>query len=89
MDFKTDGAKITISVIESLVMTFTPDDVIKAVDKLVYTAVDKDMSGVQKFNWVINEAKDLLPRILKPVLLFLAQSLYDGMVEKANDGRKV
>ena len=71
------------------VISSLSDDVISAVDGLVHTAVDKDMSGVQKFNWVIDQSKDLLPRILKPVLLFLAQALYDGMVEKAKNGRKV
>ena len=79
MDFKEEGAKLTIAVVESVIMTFTPDDIIKAVNELVHTAADKDMSGIDKFNWVINEAKDLLPRLLKPILMFLAQSLYDSM----------
>ena len=89
MGLKTESVGFAAGIFESMVMAFTPDDVISAVDGLVHTAVDKDMSGVQKFNWVIDQSKDLLPRILKPVLLFLAQALYDGMVEKAKNGRKV
>ena len=80
--FKEESIKVGFAIVESVIMTFTPDDIIKAVDKLVHTAVDMDMSGVQKFNWVINEANDLLPRLLKPILMFLAQALYDGMIEK-------
>ena len=88
MNFKEDSAKVAIAVAESLILTLTPDDVIKGMDKLVHTAVDKNMTGEQKFNWVINEARDFLPRILKPILVFIAQALYDGMVEAAKTDAK-
>ena len=80
---KEESVKVGFAIVESVILTFTPDDIIEAVNELVHIAVDKDMTGVQKFNWVIDEAKDLLPRLLKPILVFLAQSLYDTMVETA------
>ena len=81
MDYRQEGIKLAVATLETIVMTVTPNEIIEKVDELVHMAVDKDMTGMEKFMWVLQQAQPLVYKLFKGALMLLIQALYDKMME--------
>lgn len=84
MDYREELTTMSLGVVDELILKYTPDDVIKKANELVHIAVDKDMTGSEKFEWVLGQVKPLLSWILKAFGSKLVQLLYNIMMEKKN-----
>ena len=87
MDYKDEGIKLAVGVIDDMIVKFTPDDAISKIDALVHIAVDKNISGEDKAKWVLEEAKDLVEGVWEFVLPRLIELMYKIMIGAVNDFR--
>jgi hypothetical protein len=82
MEYKKPIDKLKDEFKDYIAITFTPDEAIKEIDALVRIAVDKTMTGEEKFEWVKNKALDLAYNIWKWALPRLIQMAYDAMMNR-------
>lgn len=78
MDYKAIGEKAALHTIESLILLFTPDNIIKMVDELVRVVDSEDMKGEDKFWHVVKKVQPHFIRLFKGVLMFLVQMSVDS-----------
>ena len=83
MDYGKEIEAFGKDMIDELILKITPDDAIEAINDLVHTAIDKDLTGKQKFEWVVGEALELLIDVWEFILPRLVQILYEIMMAKA------
>ena len=77
MDYSKEVVDFQLTVIEKLVLDVTPDKVIEKASDLVSMAMGKDMTGAEKFAWVVEQVKPLLDGLFKLLVEFLVQLIYD------------
>ena len=87
MDYNEEGTKIALELFDKMILAVTPDDVIAKTDELVRTAVDMDLSGAEKFEWVLGQIKPLLWSALQFIGERLVQLVYELAMEYA-DGKR-
>ena len=87
MDYKDEGIKLAVGVIDDMIIKFTPDDAISAIDALVHVAVDRDTSGEDKAKWVLEQAKELVEGVWEFVLPRLIDLMYKIMMGYVEDFR--
>ena len=80
MDYTEEGTKIALELFDKMILTVTPDDVIAKTDELVRKAVDMDLSGAEKFEWVLGQIKPLLWEALQFIAERLVQLVYELMI---------
>ena len=88
MDYKEEGLKIAVEVVENMVVSFTPDAAIEKIDELVHIAVTKDLTGADKAAWVLEQAVELVEGVWEIFLPILIELLYKIMVGLVEDFRK-
>lgn len=82
MDYSQEAINIGIEFMDEVILKVTPDEIITKADKLVHIAVSKDLTGVQKAVWVLDQIKPSLGILLGFVGERLVQILYELMVAK-------
>ena len=82
MDYGEEAVKIGLSVIDEVILKVTPDAIIEKTDELVELAFDKDMTGEEKFNWVLDQVKPLLSWLIRELGERLVQLIYELAVAK-------
>lgn len=79
MDLKESALNVAVGAFEKFIMTATPDDILDTIDTLIRGIDKTDMTGMEKFVYVVEEAKDLMAPVFRFVLLAVIQILVDGM----------
>ena len=82
--------KIGSDLADDIVVRFTPDKAIEAIDALVHVAVSKDLTGKEKADWVLSEALDLGENLIEwfiPRLIELLYRIMMGLIVDFRDGR--
>ena len=87
MDYKDEGIKLAVSTVEGMIVKFTPDDAISAVDALVHVAVDIEISGKDKAKWVLEQSVKLVEGVWQIFLPILIELMYKIMMGYAEDFR--
>ena len=73
IDIEAEALKIAGKAIENTLVFMTPDNILEAVDTLVDTVASEDISGAEKFQWVLGEVKDMLVPALKWLLMAIIE----------------
>ena len=87
MDYGNEVEKIGLEVIDNIMIAVTPDSIIAKTDELVNLAFNKDMTGDQKFEWVVDQIKPLLSGLIRFLAERLVQLMYEITVGKVTDFR--
>ena len=77
MGYEIDVEKIGLSILDKAVLTITPDGIIAKTEELVTTVFDEDMTGEQKFNWVLGKIKPFMTWFIRQVANALVQIVYE------------
>lgn len=80
-----DIKKVGLDLMDEFIINVTPDDIIETTAELVVIAVDKDMTGEEKFDWVLEQIKPALSWIISFVAKRLVQLMYDIIVAKTKE----
>ena len=72
---------------DKIVIGFTPDVAIDAIDDLVHMAVSKDMTGAEKAEWVLKETLEMGGDLVEWFLPRLIELLYKIMMGYIEDFR--
>lgn len=84
----TDDIKVVgLDLMDEFAIRVTPDDIIAKTGELVTLAVDKDMTGEEKFNWVLKQIEPTLKWIISFVAKRLVQLMYEVIVAKTKEIR--
>ena len=86
MDYTKEATDLGLELLDDLILKVTPDAIIDVTDELVRTAVDLEMTGSEKFEWVLTQVKPMLSYLIRFVGERLVQLVYDLMVEKSTRG---
>ena len=81
-DYTDEAIKIGLEVIDEMILKVTPDAIIEMTDELVELAFDKDMTGAEKFEWVLGQVKPLLSWLIRAFGERLVQLVYELAVAK-------
>lgn len=84
MNYTDEVKKIGLSMADEALVFVTPDGIIEKTGELVDTAFDKDMTGAEKFEWVLDQIKPLLGWLIRNFAEKLVQLMYEILVEKRN-----
>ena len=76
-DYTDEAIKIGLEVIDEMILKVTPDAIIEMTDELVELAFDKDMTGEEKFDWVVGQIKPLLSWFIRALGERLVQLVYE------------
>lgn len=87
MGIEEDVKVVGLDLMDELAIRVTPDKIIARTGELVTMAVDKDMTGEEKFAWVLEQVKPLLHWIISFVAERLVQLMYDIIVSKTKELR--
>lgn len=87
MDYNEEGKKVALELMDRMIVSVTPDDVIAKTDQLVKLAANKEMTGSEKFDWVVGQVEPLIWGALEYVARRLVQLMYEIMVGKVEDFR--
>ena len=80
MDYTEEVQEFQLGLIDKLILEVTPDVAIDKANELVYMAVDMDMSGAEKFEWVVDQVKPMVKGLVGLLVEKLVQLLYDMMI---------
>ena len=80
-DFTEKALDRGLSIVDKAILGATPDGVIKATEELVNTAFDKDLTGAEKFDWVLEQVKPLLSWFIRKFGAMLVQLVYEIVKE--------
>ena len=78
-DYKDEEVSFGLELIDELILKVTPDAIIAKTDELVTTAVDMDMTGAEKFQWVLDQVQPLLSWLIRNLGPKLVQLVYEMM----------
>ena len=76
-DFSDEAVKLGLGVIDKIILEVTPDDIIDKTTTLVDMAFDKDMTGEEKFDWVLGQVKPLMGWLIRELGERLVQLIYE------------
>ena len=82
MDYGEEAEKMGMDIIDKVILQITPDAIIEKADELVELAFDKDMTGEEKFNWVLEQVKPLMSWLIRELGSRLVQLIYEIAKEK-------
>ena len=80
MDYTEEVQDFQLDLIDKLILEVTPDLAIEKANELVHIAVNMDMTGVEKFNWVVEQVKPMVKGLVGLLVEKLVQLLYDIMM---------
>lgn len=78
-DYNDNEVNFGLELIDELILKVTPDAIIDLTDELVTTAVDMEMTGAEKFKWVLDQIQPLLSWLIRNLGPKLVQLVYDMM----------
>ena len=84
-DYTEEIVDFQLGVIDKIVLEVTPDVMITKANELVHAAVDKDMTGAEKFAWVVDQVKPALTWAVGLLAEVLVQLLYNMMMGYKED----
>lgn len=87
MDYNEEGKKVALELMDKMIVSITPDDVIAKTDELVKLAANKEMTGAEKFEWVVAQVEPMLWTALDFVAKRLVQLMYEIWIGKVEDFR--
>ena len=76
-DFTEKALDRGLSIVDKAILGVTPDEVIKATEELVTIAFYKEMTGAEKFDWVLEQVKPLLSWFIREFGAMLVQLVYE------------
>lgn len=82
MDYGQEAEKMGLDIIDKIILQITPDAIIEKADELVELAFDKDMTGAEKFAWVLDQVKPLMGWLIRELGERLVQLVYELAKEK-------
>ena len=85
MDYEKSVVDFQVSMIEKLVLDATDDAVVTKINHFVHMAVSKEMTGKEKFDWVVEQVEPLVFGAIKLLAKFLVQLVYDMMMGYKED----
>ena len=80
-DFGEEAVKMGLDVIDKIILEVTPDAIIDKTTNLVDMAFDKDMTGAEKFEWVLEQVKPLMGWLIRELGERLVQLIYEIAIE--------
>lgn len=80
MTFGEEAVELGKDVLEKIALEITPDATLVVIDELVHTAVDLELSGKEKFDWVVAKAVEMALSVWELILPLVVQALYDMMM---------
>lgn len=84
MNYKEEVKNISLSIADEALVFVTPDGIIEKTGELVDMAFDKEMTGEEKFEWVLDQIKPLLGWLIRNFAEKLVQLMYEVLVEAKN-----
>ena len=84
-DYSKEVNDFQLDLIDKLVLEVTPDKAIEKANELVHLAVDMDMTGAEKFKWVVDQIKPTLEWLVGLLAEVLVQLLYNMMMGYKED----
>lgn len=91
MTFGEEAVELGKKLATKIALEITPDETLVVIDEFVHTAVDLEMTGEQKFDWVIAKVLELALDVWQLILPLVVQAIYDMMMGRlgAGDGTEV
>ena len=83
MTYAEQAVDLGKDLIGKIALEITPDETLAVIDEFVHTAVDLDMSGKDKFDWVVAKILDMALDVWDLILPLIVQALYEMMKAKA------
>ena len=80
-DFTEKAIDRGLSILDKAILGVTPDGVITLTEKLVEVAFEKEMTGSEKFEWVLNQIKPMLSWFIRELGEQLVQLVYEIIKE--------
>ena len=77
MDLGDEAVKLGLGIIDKAILEVTPDAIIDKTTELVDLAFDKDMTGAEKFDWVLGQVKPLMGWLIRELGERLVQLIYE------------
>ena len=84
-DYSKEIVEFQLDVIDKITLEVTPDVMILKANELVHLAVDKEMTGAEKFQWVVDQVEPALMWGVDLLVKVLVQLLYNMMVGVKDD----
>ena len=76
-DFTKKALDRGLSIVDKAILVVTPDGIIKQTEELVEAAFDKDMTGAEKLDWVLEKIKPMLSWFIRELGKMLVQLVYE------------
>ena len=76
-DFSDEAVKMGLGVIDKIILEVTPDAIIEKTTSLVEVAFDMELSGSEKFEWVLGQVKPLMGWLIRELGERLVQLIYE------------
>ena len=80
-DFTEKALARGLSIVDKAILGITPYGIIKQTEELVEAAFDKDMTGSEKFDWVLEKIKPMLSWFIRELGKMLVQLVYEIVKE--------
>lgn len=87
MSVQEEVKVVGLDLMDELAIRITPDDIIAKTGELVVMAVDKDMTGEEKFQWVLDQIYPIMSWVVQFIAERLIQLMYDLIVAKTKEIR--
>ena len=83
MTYAEQAVDLGKELIGELALKITPDETLVVIDELVHTAVDFEMSGADKAEWIKNKVIEMAITVWDLLLPIIIKAIYDMMMAKA------
>ena len=80
-DFTEKALDRGLSIVDKALLGVTPDWIVTYTEELVEAAFDKEMTGSEKFDWVLEQVKPLLSWFIREFGKMLVQLVYEIVKE--------
>ena len=70
-----------LSIVDKAILGVTPEGIIILTEELVEIAFDKDWSGAEKFDWVLEQIKPMMGWLIREFGKMLVQLVYEIVKE--------
>ena len=76
-DFTDKALDRGLSIVDKALLGVTPDGIVTMTEELVEIAFDKDWTGSEKFDWVLEQIKPMLSWFIREFGKMLVQLVYE------------
>ena len=82
MTYTEQAVELGKELLMEVAVKITADDALEVVDSMVKTAVSKDMTGKQKFDWVVATLIEMAVDVWDIILPLVVQAVYNAAKER-------